>query len=76
MTSASTSFLDHLGLSEGIRGLWSVQTNFEQTEVRLRSLFCPGAEFTLQVDSPHGYGGVYQGYGDLNHSLVFMLPQV
>lgn len=76
MTSDSTSFLDHLGLSESIRGLWSVQTNFEQTEVRLRSLFCPGAEFTLQVDSPNGYGGVYQGYGDLNHSLVFMLPQV
>jgi hypothetical protein len=42
--------------------------------VRLRSLLCPGAEFVLQVGHPRNFNGVYQGYGDINNSLIFMLP--
>jgi hypothetical protein len=76
LTQNTHDFLDHLGLPQNIEGLWSLQFNYEQSRVQLRSMLCPGAEFWLDIDSPTSFGSSYQGYGDINNSLVFMLPEL
>jgi len=73
LTRNNPAFLDHLGQAQKLNGTWSLQTNFDQTQVRLRSLLCPGAEFVIEVGHSNNFGSVYHGYGDLNNSLVFML---
>jgi hypothetical protein len=76
MMANTTAFLDDLGQRQDMLGLWSCHMNFEETRLTLRSLLCPGAEFWLDVNDPSSFGCIYQGYGELNNSLVFMLPEI
>jgi radial spoke head protein 9 len=59
-------------LAQDVRGSWALQYDAFQGVASLRSLVWPGYAFFYDGRSGT-YGGLYQGTGEKNHDLVFML---